>query len=436
MIIAFLGYLIFYYLFVSKRIVNLCSLSLLYILIGIYVGKSTIKFSAQWVRFYDLSFFDESVNFLTTGFYIVLVFFVFFQVLFQERKLKKSNSINFDKLFSINISWPLILVLALPLYLVFFNIYFPVFQEKTFISKYFQDRLEDFIPYRPFYTLAINGLSTLLFLQINYFLFSYRRVSLLKLFLNKNFIKLGFLAISLFFTAKRGQLFFPVFISIVSFLIYKRKVLKLTFAGGGFILVTAISRNFAKLMSGEFNFEDILMSLSTSFFVSVRELTRVLYFFEKGDYSLLYGKTYIAGLFSFIPTSLNSLKADYSYMRYTSIISNQNPDDFGGMRSTYLGEAYINFGLIGIIICPIIFALIIYLFHIIIKKYSSNNFIYFLATLWIFKMVILPIYENGSSMFLFFILTVIFMIIPSFKIKYKQNKMILRVLFLNKKGDA
>jgi hypothetical protein len=64
MIIAFLVYLFFSYYFISKKVVNLCSLSLLYILLGIYVGESTIKFSAQWVRLNDLSFFNESVTFL------------------------------------------------------------------------------------------------------------------------------------------------------------------------------------------------------------------------------------------------------------------------------------------------------------------------------------------------------------------------------------
>ena len=436
MIIAFIVYLLFSYIFVSKKIINLCTLSLVYIMAGIYVGESTIKFSAQWVRFTDFSFFELSVFYLKIGFYIVLLSFAFFQIIFKERNLKTNKPSGFGKLFSINVSWGIVIVLAIPLYFVFFDIYFPVFHEKTFISKYFQDRLEDFIPYRPFYTLAINGFSTILFLQINYFLFSYKRISFFKLLMNKNFLKLLFICISLFFTAKRGQLFFPIFISIIAFLIYKKKSLKLSIVGGLLILITAISRNFSKLINGDFDLEDVLMSLSTSFFVSVRELTRVLYFFNAGNHDLLYGKTYIAGLFSFIPTNINTLKANYNYMRYTSIISNQNPDDFGGMRSTYLGEAYVNFGYAGIILLPFFFAITIYIFHLLVKKYSYDNFIYFIATLWTFKMVILPIYENGSSMFLFFLITVLFMILPSLKVVIKEDKVVLKIMFLNKKKYA
>jgi len=403
---------------------------------GIYVGENTIKYSAQWVGLTDFRFVEESVLFLKIGFYIILISFLFFQIIFKERNLKKITISGFGKLFSINIPWALIILLAIPLYFVYINIYFPVFQEKTFISKYFQDRLEDFIPYRPFYTLALNGLSTILFLQINHFLFSFKKISFLKLLINKNFIKLMFICLSLFFTAKRGQLFFPIFISVVSFLIYKKKFFKLTIVGGLLIFIIAVSRNFSKLINGDFEINDVFMSLSTSFFVSVRELTRVLYFFNEGDYDLLYGKTYVAGLFSFIPTSINSLKANYNYMRYTSIISNQNPDDFGGMRSTYLGEAYVNFGYLGIILIPLFFALTIYIFHLLIKKYSYNRFIYYIATLWVFKMVILPIYENGSSMVLFFLITLIFMILPSLKLKTMNKKIILKILFLNKKIDA
>ncbi len=436
MIIAFIAYILFTYIFISRKIINLCTLSLLYIMLGIYVGENTIKYSSHWVRFTDFSFSDLSIFYLKIGFYLILFSFLVFQIIFQERSLTKNYSSGFDKLFTNNISWTIILSLSIPLYLVFFNIYFPVFQEKTFISKYFQDRLEAFMPYRPFYTFAINGLSTLLFLQINYFFFSYNKISFFKLILNKNFLKLLFICLSLFFTAKRGQLFFPIFISTISFLIYKKKSLKLAIVGGVLIFVAAISRNFSKLINGDFVLDDIWMSMSTSFFVSVRELTRVLYFFNEGNHGLLYGKTYLAGLFSFVPTSINSLKADYNYMRYTSIISNQNPDEFGGMRSTYLGEAYVNFGFVGIILLPVFFALVIYLFNLLIKKYSHNNFIYFIATFWVFKMVILPIYENGSSMFLFFLITVFFMILPSLKVLIKKDKLILKILFLNKNRNA
>jgi len=335
-------------------------------------------------------------------------------------------------LFLSDVSWSLIILVSIPLYLVFINIYFPVFEDKTFISKYFQDRLNDFIPYRPFYTLSINGLSTILFLQINYFLFSFKKVSFLKLIKNKKFLKLFFLTITLFFTAKRGQFYYPIFISIVAYLIYKRHLVKLVLTSSFLIVLVGVSRNFSEVIKGEFSLEHTLMALSTSFFVSVRELTRVLFFFNDGDNSYLFGKTYIAGFFSFIPTRINSLKANYNYMRYTSIISNQNPDDFGGMRSTYLGEAFVNFGFVGIVLLPIFFALFVYIIHIFIKKYAINDFIYYIMVFWVFKVLVMPFYENGSSMILFFLITILFMFICAVRVISRDNRSILKITFLQK----
>lgn len=434
MLLSFIIYIVFSNLLASKRVINLCTITLFYIMVGIYIGEGSIQYSAKWVELKDLSYIEKSLDYLKIGFYVLLTSFFLLQFFFKEYKLKKDSSNNLQKLFITDVSWGLIILLAIPLYIVFFDIYFPVFEDRTFISKYFQDRLEDFIPYRPFYTLSINALSAILFLQINYFLSSYRKISIFKLFVNKKFLKLLFIFITLFFTAKRGQIFYPLFISLVAYLIYKKHLFKLAFWGSGFVIIVGISRNFSQILKGEgFSLEHILMTLSTSFFVSVRELTRVLLAFDGNGHSFLYGKTYVAGFFSFIPTKINALKANYNYMRYTSIISNQDPNEFGGMRSTYLGEAYVNFGFIGVIVMPVIFAIFVYLLHLFIKKYSQNNFIYYIMVFWVFKILILPFYENGSSMFLFFFITAIFMIISGIKIRKKNNRVVLKISFLQKK---
>jgi oligosaccharide repeat unit polymerase len=401
-------------------------------MVGIYIGESSIFFSLKWVKFSAEDYIYKSILYLKLGFYICVLIFSILPFFFKEYRLKKSKNEGIKNLFLSDVSWSLIILVSIPLYLVFINIYFPVFEDKTFISKYFQDRLNDFIPYRPFYTLSINGLSTILFLQINYFLFSFKKVSFLKLIKNKKFLKLFFLTITLFFTAKRGQFYYPIFISIVAYLIYKRHLVKLVLTSSFLIVLVGVSRNFSEVIKGEFSLEHTLMALSTSFFVSVRELTRVLFFFNDGDNSYLFGKTYIAGFFSFIPTRINSLKANYNYMRYTSIISNQNPDDFGGMRSTYLGEAFVNFGFVGIVLLPIFFALFVYIIHIFIKKYAINDFIYYIMVFWVFKVLVMPFYENGSSMILFFLITILFMFICAVRVISRDNRSILKITFLQK----
>jgi len=435
MIVAFLAYVIFNYLLGAKKVINLCSITLFYIMVGIYIGESSILYSAQWVRFEDVGYVNKSIFYLKLGFYICVLIFTILPFYFKEYNLKKSLNNSVKNLFVADVSWGLILLLSIPLYLVFISIYIPVFEDRTFISKYFQDRLTDFIPYRPFYTLSINALSTILFLQINYFLFSFKKVSFLKFLINKKFLKMFFLTATLFFTAKRGQLYYPLFISIVAYLIYKRHLVKLVLTSSFLVVLVGLSRNFSEIVKGELSLEHTLMTLSTSFFVSVRELTRVLFFFNEGEHSYLFGKTYVAGLFSFIPTKINSLKANYNYMRYTSIISDQNPDEFGGMRSTYIGEAFVNFGFVGIVLVPILFAIFVYIIHILIKKYALNNFIYYVMVFWIFKMLVMPFYENGSSMILFFLITVVFMVICALRIVVRDKRSILKISFLQKQHE-
>ena len=432
MIIAFFAYIIFNYVLGAKKIISLCSITLLYIMVGIYIGESSILYSAKWVGFGGVAHIEKSILYLKVGFYICLLLFTILPFFFKEYSLKKSKNEGVKNLFVADVSWIVIILVSIPLYLVFINIYIPVFEERTFISKYFQDRLTDFIPYRPFYTLSINGLSTILFLQINYFLFSFKRVSFFKLLKNKKFLKMLFLTMTLFFTAKRGQFYYPLFISIVAYLIYKRHLIKLVLTSSFLIILVGVSRNFSEIIKGELSLEHTLMTLSTSFFVSVRELTRVLFSFNEGSHAYLFGKTYIAGFFSFIPTKINALKANYNYMRYTSIISGQNPDEFGGMRSTYLGEAFVNFGFAGIIVLPIFFSLFVYTIHILIKKYALNNFIYYIMVFWIFKILVMPFYENGSSMILFFLITVLFMLICAFRIIERDKRSILKITFLQK----
>lgn len=434
MLVAYITYVSFTYLFVSRKILNLCNLTLLYIMLGIYIGAETIKYSAQWVQLTDFVFLQDSIFYLKIGFYVVMLSFLIFQMLFKERSLKKNYYHNFDILIINNISWILILFASIPLYVVFIDIYVPVFESKTHISKYFQDRLEDFIPYRPFYTLSINALSTLLFMQINHLLFVNKKLTILKLPFKKSFFKILFMTATLFLTAKRGQLYLPIFISMVAYLLYRRKIIQLSVLGSFMIILVGLSRNYNKILSGDFNFEDIFMSLSTSFLVSVRELTRVLMAFNNNAHEYLLGKTYIAGFFSFIPTKINFFKEKYNYMRYTSHISNHDPDLYGGMRSTYLGEAYVNFGLLGVILAPVVFALIVYICHLIVLKYSKNRFLFYLLIFWFFKLIIYPIYENGSTMFLFFLITVLFMIIPSLQLTFKKERVLLRIKFLTKNG--
>jgi hypothetical protein len=51
---------------------------------------------------------------------------------------------------------------------------------------------------------------------------------------------------------------------------------------------------------------------------------------------------------------------------------------------------------------------------------------------WIFKVLVMPFYENGSAMILFFLITILFMVICAFRIISRDNRSILKITFLQK----
>jgi len=67
------------------------------------------------------------------------------------------------------------------------------------------------------------------------------------------------------------------------------------------------------------------------------------------DGSMLLGKTYLAGLLSFIPRSLLEFRGTYALGVYTAEVVGFSPEEHAGLRPGIFGEAFLNFGLIGVI---------------------------------------------------------------------------------------
>ena len=143
MIVAFSVYLFYVYFFSNENIVNLNTLTLFYILLCVLIGEQTIYYSAQWVGLTDFRFLGNSLFYLKTAFYIILCSILFFQLLTHESRFKKRDNYAIGDLIIKNIPWVFVIIISIPLYVVYIDIYFPVFQDKTFISKYFQDRLDE-----------------------------------------------------------------------------------------------------------------------------------------------------------------------------------------------------------------------------------------------------------------------------------------------------
>lgn len=261
-------------------------------------------------------------------------------------------------------------------------------------AKYFQEFTEIYISYRPYYTLAINlSVAAIMSLIIIYLYetLPQRKIQIL----------MGILLFSLLLllTGKRGPLLLPfAYIVLGAFLVGKISALK------GFIFFFLLII-LASILHFIFNQQDdlgigLLNSLSNSFFIGVRELAR---FFSNFDNEFLLGKSYVAALISFIPTEFSSLKSDFLYPRYLILLEGGDPNLSGGPRGTYIGEAYSNFGIIGVVIISWLFGLLFYYIFkmsLAVRVFSNNLMVKGVMSAFILQQFILAFFENGSS-FLF-----------------------------------
>lgn len=78
------------------------------------------------------------------------------------------------------------------------------------------------------------------------------------------------------------------------------------------------------------------------------------YILSKWDNNLLLGKTYSAGLISFIPRKFSEHREKWALGMFTSRLTHYDSKTFPGFRPGFFGEAYFNFGLLGVIILGIL----------------------------------------------------------------------------------
>jgi oligosaccharide repeat unit polymerase len=128
---------------------------------------------------------------------------------------------------------------------------------------------------------------------------------------------------------------------------HKANFLKLSI-GGLFLLISAIY--LGDLREGQYN---LIVSLSEASdkilygnnFSDLRDFSWVLSCWNGVN---LYGKSILAGLLAFIPSSNFPFRADWSFGIFTAKLIGYDPTIFPGLRTGLFGEYYINFGLIGV----------------------------------------------------------------------------------------
>jgi hypothetical protein len=77
------------------------------------------------------------------------------------------------------------------------------------------------------------------------------------------------------------------------------------------------------------------------------------------DTDFYWGKTYIAGYLSFIPTFLFPFREEYGFGRVTPMLAGLDPMFHSGLRPPIFGEMYVNFGLPGLCIGGFIYGILV-----------------------------------------------------------------------------
>ncbi|GIO12254.1 hypothetical protein J19TS2_18090 [Cohnella xylanilytica] len=91
------------------------------------------------------------------------------------------------------------------------------------------------------------------------------------------------------------------------------------------------------------------------------------------DKEFLYGKTELAGIMSFIPSSVSSLRDEWGLGEVTTRIIGYSSDTHPGLRPGIFGEAFLNFGYVGVVSFGFIYGFAIYKLHRFAQDSLSEN---------------------------------------------------------------
>lgn len=160
------------------------------------------------------------------------------------------------------------------------------------------------------------------------------------------------------FLSSRAVVFSTIVNAFVLFSIYQgRKISMLKVGGFGVLAIIGIF-GLSFLRAGNisnFNIYSMFYDLMYgNTFSDIRDFAWVI---GSWDHNLLYGKTYMAGLLSFIPSAISDFRQEWAMGRFTLHTTGMYSEStfHGGLRCTIFGEPYFNFGIVGVMIIAFIY---------------------------------------------------------------------------------
>ena len=189
------------------------------------------------------------------------------------------------------------------------------------------------------------------------------------------FLSLVFLSIC-FFMGRRSLLLSPLAGILLMYFVYKGRRLKISYV----ILLVVFTINFVFVLD-DFRHERTSNSYSVvdkikygNSFSDARDFAFVL---SGRNDEYLYGKTYLAGLMSFIPSSFSDFRTEWA-IGHVSLkmagVYEGGWTEHGGLRGGSFMESYLNFGYLGIILISIIYGYIMEWISVQHKYYSKRKF--------------------------------------------------------------
>jgi hypothetical protein len=137
----------------------------------------------------------------------------------------------------------------------------------------------------------------------------------------------------------------------------KRRRIKFFTVAAATVLIGAALLGMGKIRSGatesSSQADEILYGDN---FSDVRDFAWVL---SRWDREELHGKSYIAGALGFIPRELISYREEYSIATYVNRFLGFEKDSHGGLRPGMFGEAFLNFGLPGVVVQSFLLGIIL-----------------------------------------------------------------------------
>ena len=174
----------------------------------------------------------------------------------------------------------------------------------------------------------------------------------------KNFFYLMIGLMTCLFSGNRSDLLTAVALPIMLVIIYKHSKNRISgtlkiIVGMTFILIVGLS--LALFRSGNSaNFISIIQEfIYGNTFCDMRDGAFILFGYGRMYDTYLYGKTYLAGLISFVPSFISEYKRTWGWGYFSTATLFGMPNHYGFRGGSYC-EAYLNFGYIGVIISAII----------------------------------------------------------------------------------